>query len=107
MTRDTPYIPDAGDIAWLELTPQGGHHPVLILSPASYNHKTGLVLCCPLTTRIRGYPFEVTINGNSDSVILADQVRSLDWRRGNARYKGRVAPETLEEVRAKLRTLVG
>jgi mRNA interferase MazF len=106
------YVPDAGDIVWLEFDPQAGHEqaahrPALVLSPAAYNGKTSLMICCPLTTRIKGYPFEVAIEGKRDSVVLADQVKSLDWRARRATRKGRVSPAELEEVRAKLRALVG
>ncbi len=106
------YVPDAGDIVWLEFDPQAGHEqaghrPAVVLSPAAYNGKTSLIVCCPLTTRIKGYPFEVTIAGKPDSVVLADQVKSLDWRARRATRKGRVSPAELAEVRAKLRALVG
>jgi mRNA interferase MazF len=106
------YVPDAGDIVWLNLTPQAGHEqaghrPVLVLSPASYNHKTSLAVCCPLTTQIKNYPFEVLIGGSPPSVVLADQVKSLEWRSRNARRKGRVTAEQLAEVRAKVRVLIG
>ena len=106
------YVPDAGDIVWLNFTPQAGHEqaghrPALVLSPASYNHKTSLLVCCPLTTQIKNYPFEVFIGGSPPSAVLADQVKSLDWRSRNARRKGRVTSEQLGEVRAKIRALIG
>ncbi|MEP7353108.1 MAG: endoribonuclease MazF [Acidobacteriota bacterium] len=106
------YVPDAGDIVWLNFTPQAGHEqagrrPALVLSPAAYNSKTSLMLCCPLTTQIKNYPFEVLLNGVPPSAVLADQVKSLDWRTRNAAKKGNVSPEQLAEVRAKIRTLVG
>jgi mRNA interferase MazF len=106
------YVPDAGDIVWLNFTPQAGHEqashrPALVLSPASYNHKTSLLVCCPLTTQIKDYPFEVLIAGSPPSAVLADQVKSLDWRSRNARRKGRVTSEQLGEVRAKTRALIG
>jgi mRNA interferase MazF len=106
------YVPDAGDIAWLEFDPQAGHEqaghrPALVLSPAAYNGRTGLMICCPLTTRIKGYPFEVRLAGNPASVVLADQVRNLDWRARRATRKGRASPGELEEVRGKLRALIG
>jgi mRNA interferase MazF len=105
------YVPEAGDIVWLHFTPQAGHEqaghrPALVLSPARYN-RFGLMLCCPMTTRIKGYPFEVTIAGDVDSVVLADQVRSLDWKARKARRKGHVSPEELAEVRAKAMALIG
>jgi mRNA interferase MazF len=106
------YVPDAGDIVWLKFTPhagheQAGHRPALVLSPASYNDKTSLAVCCPLTKQIKNYPFEVLIGGSPPRVILADQVKSLDWRSRNARRKGRVTAEQLAEVRAKVRALIG
>jgi mRNA interferase MazF len=106
------YVPDAGDIVWLNFTPQAGHEqaghrPALVLSPAGYNDKTSLLVCCPLTTQIKSYPFEVLIGGSSPSAVLADQVKSLDWRSRNARRKGRVTAEQLAEVRAKIRALIG
>ena len=106
------YVPDAGDIVWIDFDPQAGreqagHRPALVLSPATYNDKTSLMLCCPMTTRVKGYPFEVTIAGSKDGVVLADQVKSLDWRRRNARLKGRASPAELSSVRAKAAALIG
>jgi mRNA interferase MazF len=106
------FVPDAGDIAWLECDPQAGHEqagrrPALVLSPAAYNGKTGLMVCCPLTTRVKGYPFEVAIAGTPASAVLADQVKSLDWRARRATRKGRVSAAELEEVSGKLRVSVG
>ncbi len=105
------YVPDAGDIVWLNFTPQSGHEqaghrPALVLSPAAYNNRTSLMVCCPLTTQIKNYPFEVFISAPS-SAVLADQVKSLDWRSRNARRKGVVSAEVLSEVRAKLFALIG
>jgi len=106
------YEPDAGDIVWLNFTPQAGHEqagrrPALVLSTAAYNGKTSLILCCPLTTQIKNYPFEVFIGGTPPNAVLADQVKSLDWRSRDAKPKGRVSPEQLAEVRAKVRALIG
>jgi mRNA interferase MazF len=104
------YVPDAGDIVWLNFTPQAGHEqagPALVLSPAAYNSKTSLMICCPLTTQIKNYPFEVFLGGAPPSAVLADQVKSLDWRSRNAQLKGHVSPEQLAEVRAKIRALLG
>ena len=78
-----------------------GHRLALVLSPAAYNGKTSLILCCPLTTQIKKYPFEVLIAGTPQNVVLADQVKSLDWRARNATRKGAVSPEELADVRAK------
>ncbi len=106
------FVPDAGDIVWLQFDPQAGHEqaghrPALVLSPAAYNGKTGLMLCCPMTTQIKGYPFEVRIAGDTDSAVLADQVKSLDWRAQRAKLKGRISAAELAEVRAKVMALVG
>jgi len=105
------YVPQAGDIVWLNFTPQVGHEqagyrPALVLSPKAYNQKTSLMICCPVTTQIKGYPFEVRISGDPVSVILADQVKSLDWRSRRAKRKGTVSPNELAEVRAKIIALI-
>ncbi len=105
------YVPDAGDVVWLEFDPQAGHEqaghrPAVVLSPASYNGRSGMIVCCPTTTRIKGYPFEVTLAGTPSSVVLADQVKSQDWRARKATRKGRVSPAELAEVRAKLVALI-
>ena len=80
------YIPERGDLVWLNFTPQAGHEqagprPAVVLSPSGYNGKTGLMLCCPITSRVKGYPFEVAVEGVTGitGVILADQIKSLDW----------------------------
>ena len=104
--------PDAGEIVWLTFSPhaqdeQAGRRPAVVLSPASYNGKSGMMVCCPLTTQIKGYPFEVVIAQRPPSAVLADQVKSLDWRARGAVRKGRVPTPVLEEVRAKVRALIG
>ncbi len=106
------YVPDAGDIVWINFDPQAGHEqaghrPAVVLSPEAYNAKTSLMLCCPMTTQIKSYPFEVLIAGATRSAVLADQIKSLDWRRRRARRKGAVSPAELAEVRAKIRALIG
>ena len=106
------YVPEAGDVVWLEFSPQAGHEqaghrPALVLSPASYNGKTGMMICCPMTTQIKGYPFEVVISKNPPSAFLSDQVKSLDWRARRTKRKASVEAETLDEVRGKLRALIG
>lgn len=107
-----PYVPEAGDIVWLRFDPQAGHEqaghrPELVLAPAAYNGKTGMMVCCPMTTRAKGYPFEVGIAGTQAGVALADQVKSLDWRVRRATRKGRVSSGELAEVRAKIIALIG
>ena len=106
------YVPVAGDIVWLNFTPQAGHEqaghrPALVVSPATYNEKTSLMICCPMTTQIKNYPFEVLVAGTTPSVVLADQVKSVDWRVRKARRKGEVSTEELAEVRAKIVALIG
>jgi mRNA interferase MazF len=106
------FVPNTGDVVWLEFDPQAGHEqagqrPALVLSPAAYNGKTGLMVCCPMTTRIKGYPFEVVTRvGDVDCAVLSDQVKSLDWKVRRARKKDVVGAEVLQEVRAKLRALL-
>src|SRR5437762_13948374 len=87
VSRKTAYVPERGDAVWLTLDPQAGHEqagrrPALVLSPAAYNGRVGLALCCPITNQAKGYPFEVALpDGLAVSgVVLADQVKSLDWR---------------------------
>ena len=104
------YIPEAGDIVWMHFTPhaghkQAGHRPAVVLSPASYN-RIGLVLCCPMTTKIKGYPFEVAIASSQASVALADQVKSLDWKACKARWKGSISADELAQVRSKAVALI-
>jgi mRNA interferase MazF len=106
------YVPDSGDIVWLNFTlhaahEQAGHRPALVVSPATYNDKTSLMVCCPLTTQIKNHPFEVRLSGNLASVVLADQVKSVDWRARKAVRKGKAAAAELAEVRAKIRALIG
>ncbi|CAN7437780.1 endoribonuclease MazF [Phyllobacterium sp. LjRoot231] len=106
------FVPEAGDIVWLHFDPQtgheqAGHRPAVVLSPASYNDKTSLMLCCPMTTQIKGYPFEVLIAGSRPSAVLADQVKSLDWRGRKAQSKGKVTSTELAQIRTKAVALIG
>lgn len=108
----TSYVPDAGDIIWLHFDPQAGHEqaghrPALVLSPAIYNGRTGLLLCCPMTTQIKGYPFEVLIAGKKTSAVLSDQVKSVDWKARKATRKGSITGSELSEVRRKALALIG
>lgn len=106
------YVPEAGDVVWLQFDPQAGHEqaghrPAVVLTPASYNRLSGMMICCPTAARIKGYPFEVAIAGSPPSVVLADQAKSQDWGARQAKRKGRVSAGELAEVRAKLRALIG
>lgn len=112
MVTSKPYVPQAGDIVWLNFDPQVGHEqawhrPALVLSPAAYNEKTSLMVCCPMTTQVKNYPFEVIIAGTPPSTVLADQIKSLDWRKRRARRKGGISAAELADVRAKIRALIG
>lgn len=107
----TGYVPDAGDIVWLQFDPkagheQAGHRPALVLSPARYNGARGMMICCPMTSRIKGYVFEVVMTEEPPSVVLADQLKSLDWRARGAVRKGAAPPEVLADVRAKIKALL-
>mgnify|MGYP003393856945 CR=1 FL=1 len=106
------YIPECGDIVWVNFTPQAGreqagHRPALVLSSQPYNKKTGLMVCCPMTTQIKGYPFEVVIARKTQSAVLADHVRSIDWQARNAKKKGKVTTAELLEVKEKIAALLG
>ena len=113
--KTTPhYIPDRGDIVWLQYNPQAGseqagHRPALVISPRSYNKKVGLALFCPLSTKVKGYPFEVLLPaaGKATGAVLADQVKSLDWRSRQASRFDKASPQVMSEVIAKLLVLVG
>ena len=107
------FVPERGDIVWLEFDPQAGreqagHRPALVLSPAYYNRSSSLALFCPITSRVRGYPFEVVLPHGLpvQGAILSDQVRSLDWKARSARRFCVVAEEVLEEVYARVRALL-
>ena len=106
-------VPDVGDLVWLSFSPQAGHEmsgrrPALVLSPRSYNEKTGLALACPVTSRSKGYPFEVHLpaGGSIAGVVLADQVRCVDWRARRAQLASRVLPRTVGEVLSKLSAIL-
>jgi mRNA interferase MazF len=106
------YVPDTGEVVWLEFDPQAGHEqaghrPALVISPASYNGKTGLMVCCPMSTKIKGHPFEVVTQVDGvDSAILSDQLKSLDWRVRRAKKKAVVSADVLVHVRAKMKALL-
>ena len=108
----TTYIPQRGDIVWLNFNPQKGHEqagmrPAIVLSPKNYNLKTNLMLACPITSRIKQYPFEVRVNINKiDGVILADQVKSLDWTTREISFADKVPLAILEETQALIESLL-
>jgi mRNA interferase MazF len=115
VTRRTskPAAPDQGEVVWLDHAPQVGHEqagrrPALVLSPKAYNAATGLMLCCPVTSQVKGYPFEVNLIGVKGlaGVVLSDQLRSLDWKARGAGRAGRAADDVLADVLAKVKVLL-
>ena len=107
------YIPKRGDVVWISFNPQAGHEqagrrPAVVLSPQVYNRKVSLAILCPITNQSKGYPFEVVLpkEASVTGVILSDQVKSLDWRVRKAEYKETLPAEIINEVLAKLATLL-
>jgi len=106
------YVPSRGDIIWLNFNPQAGHEqagkrPALVLSPKEYNKKTSLIIACPITSKIKGYPFEVrVVSQKIDGVILSDQVKSFDWKVRAAQLIDQADTEAISEVQAKLLLLI-
>ncbi len=107
------FIPDRGDIVWINMQPQAGHEqsgrrPAAVLSPKSYNGKVGLALLCPITSQIKGYPFEVMIPSELKvkGVILSDQVKSLDWKIREAEFCDKLPQDVILEIIKKLETLL-
>jgi mRNA interferase MazF len=107
------YVPDRGDLVWIALNPQAGHEqagrrPAVVVSPRSYNGKVGLGLFCPITSRAKGYPFEVALPPGLAvaGVVLADQVKSLDWRARRAKLAGHLPDDVSAEVVGKLAALL-
>ena len=113
MVTSRPYIPRCGDVVWITLNPQTGHEqtgrrPAVVLSPQSYNGKVGLAVLCPITSQIKGYPFEVILPSGLPvaGAILSDQVKSLDWRTRDAEFIGTLPTMITSEVIMKLVTLL-
>lgn len=107
------YVPDRGDVVWLSFNPQAGREqagrrPALTISPLVYNETAGLALFCPLTSKVKGYPFEVAIPSGLDvaGVVLADHVKSLDWEARGAEYAFALPETAVSEVLEKVRTLI-
>jgi len=108
-----PYVPRRGDVVWLTFSPQAGHEqagrrPAVVLSPIEYNAKVGLAILCPITSQIKGYPFEVVIPNRSpvNGAILADQVKSLDWRAREAEFICALPSATVTEILQKIGVLL-
>ena len=113
MVTSPGRVPERGDAVWIDFNPQAGREqagrrPAVVLSPAAYNGRVGLALLCPVTSRIKGYPFEVPVPDGLGvaGVILADQVKSLDWRRRNATVIGALPSETVSAVLRKVNLLL-
>ena len=107
------YIPERGDLVWLHFNPQSGHEqagrrPAIVISPKSYNRKVGLALFCPITSRVKGYPFEVELPEGLkvSGAILADQIKSLDWRARKAERIASASPDIVDQTTARILLLV-
>ncbi len=107
------YVPDRGDVIWINLNPQSGHEqsgrrPVVVLSPAKYNGRVGMAILCPITNQIKGYPFEVELPSDLQvtGVILSDQVKCLDWKTRKAEFICKLPSKLTIEVLKKLNTLI-
>lgn len=107
------YIPERGDVVWLDFDPQTGHEqagkrPALVISPFAYNKKVGLAIFCPITSQEKGFPFEVKLPKSikAKGVVLADQIKNLDWQQRNAVFFCKTSEEVLEEVLEKVQTLI-
>ena len=107
------YVPERGDLVWLTFNPQAGHEqagrrPAVVLSPAAYNKRVGLGIFCPVTSQVKGYPFEVTLPEDLpiNGVILADQVKSLDWQARRAEKICSLPSTVTDEILQKLRALM-
>jgi mRNA interferase MazF len=108
------YVPDAGDLVWLTFDPQAGHEqrgrrPALILSPRNYNSKARLAIACPITSHVKGYPFEVPLppGGKISGVVLADHVKNLDWQARRVAFEAKASADVVTDVRERLRVLLG
>jgi len=113
MVSASTYIPQCGDIVWITLNPQAGYEqgdrrPAAVLSPGSYNNKTGLAIFCPVTSQIKGYPFEVLLPEGlpAAGAVLSDQIKSLDWRSRNAELLCTLPASIINEILRKLNTLL-
>jgi mRNA interferase MazF len=108
------YVVERGHLVWLNFDPQAGHEqagrrPALVLSPAGYNGRTGLALICPITSQVKGYPFEILLPPNLGlrGVVLADQLKSIDWRARQAQFADQCPKNILSEVLARIAPLLG
>ncbi len=105
------YVPEAGDVVWLDFGPASGHEqngrrPAAVLSPAAYNRTTGLMVCCAMTSHQKDYPFEVLVSDDPTSVVLSDQVHCLDWTARHCDFKEKLPPDVLEQVKMMISCLL-
>jgi len=106
------YVPNRGDIIWLNFTPQAGHEqmgtrPALVLSPEKYNKKTGLAICCPITSNVKGYPFEVGVSGKKiNGVVLSDHLKNLDWKIRRVKFIEKASKGVIEQCSMKIAALI-
>ena len=114
MVASGKFVPDRGDVVWIQMNPQAGHEragrgPALVLSPKSYNRKTGLAILCPVTYQIKGYPFEVALPDDLEvkGAVLSDQIKNLDWPARKAKLICRLPREITDDVLQKLSVLLG
>ena len=111
MVKST-YVPEKGDLVWLDFDPQAGHEqkgkrPAIVVSQKQYNRKIGLALFCPITSRIKGYPFEIVLSGRAvNGCILSDQVKSLDWRQRNCTFIGKASKREIDAVVANIKLMI-
>jgi mRNA interferase MazF len=113
MVTGQTYVPRRGDVVWITLSPQAGHEqarrrPAVVLSPTKYNARVSLALLCPVTTQIKGYPFEVVIPSGLpvSGVVMSDQMKSLDWRARQVEYICTLPADTVTEILRKLNALL-
>ncbi len=106
-------IPERGELVWLDFAlqsgrEQAGRRPALVLTPSSYNKRSGLAIFCPITSQVKGYPFEVPLPQGLpvEGVVLSDHARSLDWRSRRASFICRAPVNVMDDVTAKLLVLI-
>jgi len=111
--KGAPHAPARGDVVWLQFAPQAGREqsgrmPAVIVSPVEYNQKVGLCICCPITSRVKGYPFEVELPPGLGvtGAVLCDQVKSLDWKVRSVRRIAALPPALVGDIQARIMALI-
>ena len=106
------YVPERGDVVWINFDPQSGHEqkgkrPAIVISPKEYNKKVGLGLFCPITSKVKNYPFEVSISIKKiNGVVLSDQIKSFDWKTREIEFIGKETPEKMDDIISKISVLL-